>query len=405
MLFKYKGYDKTGNKVSSSIEALNLKIAKSQLKHKNIVVTNISENNFSFFNKIFKKTKKNMSPLILSVISRDLSIYLDSGISLLNAIKLISQRYKKNRLLNPFFLSLISYLDEGKNFYTALEKQDSIIIPKFYLQSIKISEDGGILKGVLIELSDYLNEQYRLKKQITQAMTYPVFIIVVAIAMLTFMLTFVVPKITAIFEQNGQTLPEITTFIINLGDFVGSNIKMILILLVVFIFIFSLAMKKIPTFKYKVDFLLLKVPFLGSIIQVDQLARFAYMNSILIKSGVPVVQAFQMGAGILNNSVLKKLFDTASKKVVEGEKLSSILDNSKIYKVDVSFIQAIAIGEETSQLNKVLQNLAELYNVTNKDKIASFLSLLEPMLMLLVGGAVGFILIATLLPIFSMSIS
>ena len=405
MLFKYKGYDKNGNKVSSSIEALNLKIAKSQLKHKNIVVTNISESNFSFFNKILKKNKRNISPLILSVISRDLSIYLDSGISLLNAIKLISQRYKKDRLLNPFFLSLISYLDEGKNFYTALEKQDSIIIPEFYLQSIKISEDGGILKGVLIELSDYLNEQYRLRKQITQAMTYPIFIIVVAIAMLTFMLTFVVPKITAIFEQNGQTLPEITTFIINLGDFVGSNIKMILILLVVFIFIFSLAMKKIPTFKYKVDFLLLKVPFLGSIIQVDQLARFAYMNSILIKSGVPVVQAFQMGAGILNNSVLKKLFDTASKKVVEGEKLSSILDNSKIYKVDVSFIQAIAIGEETSQLNKVLQNLAELYNVTNKDKIASFLSLLEPMLMLLVGGAVGFILIATLLPIFSMSIS
>jgi len=405
MLFKYKGYDKNGKKVSSSIEALNLKIAKSQLKHKNIVVTKIHENNFSFFNKVFKKNKRNISPLILSVISRDLSIYLDSGISLLNAIKLISQRYKKDRLLNPFFLSLISYLDEGKNFYTALEKQDSIIIPEFYLQSIKISEDGGILKSVLIELSDYLNEQYRLKKQITQAMTYPIFIIVVAIAMLTFMLTFVVPKITAIFEQNGQELPEITTFIINLGDFVGSNIKMILILLAIFIFVFSLAMKKIPTFKYKVDFLLLKVPFLGSIIEVDQLARFAYMNSILIKSGVPVVQAFQMGASILNNSVLEKLFDTASKKVVEGEKLSTILDNSKIYKVDISFIQAIAIGEETSQLNRVLQNLAELYNVTNKDKIASFLSLLEPMLMLLVGGSVGFILIATLLPIFSMSIS
>jgi len=405
MLFKYKGYDKNGKKVSSSIEALNLKIAKSQLKHKNIIVTNISENNFTFFNKILKKNKKNISPLVLSVISRDLSIYLDSGISLLNAIKLISQRYKKDRLLNPFFQSLISYLDEGKNFYTALEKQDSIAIPEFYLQSIKISEDGGILKGVLIELSDYLNEQYRLKKQITQAMTYPIFIIVVAIAMLTFMLTFVVPKITAIFEQNGQELPQITTFIINLGDFVGANIQMILILLTIFIFIFSISMKKIPSFKYKVDFILLKIPFLGSIIQVDQLARFAYMNSILIKSGVPVVQAFQMGAGILNNSVLKKLFDTASKKVVEGEKLSSILDNSKIYKVDISFIQAIAIGEETSQLNKVLQNLAELYNVTNKDKIASFLSLLEPMLMLLVGGAVGFILIATLLPIFSMSIS
>jgi len=405
MLFKYTGYDKNGKKVSSSIEAQTLKIAKSQLKYKNIVVTKIQQNNFSFFNKIFKKSKKTISPLVLSVISRDLSMYLDSSISLLNAIKLIAQQYKKDKVLDPFFQSIISYLDEGKNFYASLDLQDSIKIPDFYLQSIKISEDGGILKTVLLELSDYLNEQYRLKKQITQAMTYPIFIVVVAIAMLTFMLTFIVPKITAIFEQNGQKLPDITTFIINLGDFVGNYIQVMLIALVAFIILFSLAMKKLPNFKYKVDYLLLKVPFLGSIIQIDQLARFAYMNSILIKSGVPVVQAFQMGAGILNNAVLKNLFNTASKKVVEGEKLSSILDNSKIYKIDISFIQAIAIGEETSQLNKVLENLAVLYNTRNNDKISSFLALLEPLLMLFVGGAVGFILIATLLPIFSMSIS
>ena len=404
MLYKYKGYDKDGKKVNGSVEALNLQIAKSQLKHKKIVVTSINQNNFSFLNKIFQRSKQNISPLLLAVISRDLSIYLDSGISLLNAIKLISQRYKKNRVMDSFFESLITYLDEGKNLYTALDKQDSINLPEFYLQSIKISEDGGILKGVLLELSDYLNEQYRLKKQISQAMTYPVFIIVVAIAMLTFMLSFVVPKITSIFEQNGQALPEITTFIINLGDFVGSNIESILISFGIIIFLFSLFMKKSAKFKYKVDYILLKMPLIGSIIEIDQLARFAYMNSILIKSGVPVVQAFQMGANILNNSILKDLFNTASKKVVEGEKLSVILDNSKIYKVDTAFIQAIAIGEETSQLNRVLQNLAELYNTTNKDKIASFLALLEPMLMLLVGGAVGFILIATLLPIFSMSI-
>jgi general secretion pathway protein F/type IV pilus assembly protein PilC len=404
MLFKYKGYDKDGNKVNSSIEALNLEIAKSQLKYKKIIVTNISANNLLFFNKIFKRTKQKISPLSLAVISRDLSIYLDSGISLLNSIKLISQRYKKDKLLSSFFNSIITYIDEGKNFYSALDKQDSIELPEFYLQSIKISEDGGLLKGVLIELSDYLKEQYRLKKQITQAMTYPIFIIVVAIAMLTFMLSFVVPKITSIFENNGQDLPEITTFIINLGEFVGNNLNYILFSLFLFLFLFSFFMKKSYSFKKKVDFILLKVPLIGTIIEIDQLARFAYMNSILIKSGVPVVQAFSMGANILNNIILKELFTNASKKVVEGEKLSVILDNSTIYKIDVAFIQAIAIGEETSQLNKVLQNLAELYNTTNRDKIASFLSLLEPMLMLLVGGAVGFILIATLLPIFSMSI-
>jgi len=127
------------------------------------------------------------------------------------------------------------------------------------------------------------------------------------------------------------------------------------------------------------------------------------MNSILIKSGVPVVQAFKLGSNILKNSVIKNLFLSASKKVVEGEKLSTILDNSKIYKIDIAFIQAVAIGEETSQLSAILQNLAELYSTKNKDKIGIFLTLLEPMFMLIVGGLIGFIVIAMLLPIFSMS--
>ena len=404
MLFKYKGYDKVGNKVSASIEADTLELAKLKLKSKKIIITKISISSLGIFEKLFSKSKLKISPLSLAVISRDLSIYLDSGISLLNAIKLINERYKKDKKLAPFFESIITFLDEGKNLYTALEIQKVIDLPEFYLQSIKISEDGGILQGVLLELSIYLEEQHRLSKQISQAMTYPIFIIMVSIAMVSFMLSFIVPKITAIFQKNDQALPEITQFIINAGDFVNNYYHIILIITVAIAMSFSYMMKKSYKFKRAVNQFSINIPFLGNVIEINELARFSYMNAILIKSGVPVVQAFQMGANILNNLVLKELFLDASKKVVEGEKLSTILDNSKIYKVDMAFIQAIAIGEETSQLNRVLDNLAKLYSTTNKDKIASFLSLLEPILMLLVGSIVGFILIAMLLPIFSMSI-
>jgi len=129
------------------------------------------------------------------------------------------------------------------------------------------------------------------------------------------------------------------------------------------------------------------------------------MNSILIKSGVPVVQSFNLSSNILKNSVIKKLFLEASAKVVEGNRLSNILDNSSIYKIDIAFIQAVAIGEETSGLSEILENLAELYTTKNQDKISTFLTLLEPMFMLIVGGIIGFIVVAMLLPIFSMSIS
>jgi len=404
MLFKYKGYNNSGAKVSSSIEADNLSLAKAKLKSKKIIVTKISSSSFNIFDKLFKKSKQKISPLVLAIISRDLSIYLDSGISLLNAMKLIKQRYSKDKKLFSFFESVVTFLDEGKNLYTALELQKVIDLPEFYLQSIKISEDGGILNGVLLELSEYLQEQHKLSKQISQAMTYPIFIIMVSIAMVGFMLSFIVPKITAIFEQNGQALPEITKFVINVGDFVNDYYLFIIILLLVIVSLYTYLMKTSYKFKRVINKFSINLPVLGKIIQINELARFSYMNAILIKSGVPVVQSFQMGANILNNLILKELFLDASTKVVEGEKLSTILDNSKIHKVDMAFIQAIAIGEETSQLNKVLQNLAKLYTTTSKDTISSFLALLEPALMLLVGSIVGFILIAMLLPIFTMSI-
>jgi general secretion pathway protein F/type IV pilus assembly protein PilC len=404
MLFKYVGFDKNGQKVKGKIEADNIASVKAQLKSKRIIYQSIKEDNFNFLSKISLKRKTKLSPLVLSTISRDLSIYLNAGISLLNAMKLINERYKNDRKLNSFFASVITFLDEGKNFYNALNLQKVILLPEFYLQSIKISEDGGMLHDVLIELADYLKEQDKLNKQISSAMAYPMFIIAISFLMVGFMLSFIVPKITAIFKQTQQELPPITEFVINAGNFVNNYYQVILICLVSFIVFFSISLQKYPKFKYKIDSLILKIPFIGRLVEIGELSRFSYMNSILIKSGVPVVQSFKLGSNILENSVIRNLFSSASTKVVEGEKLSKILDNSNIYKIDIAFIQAVSIGEETSQLSKILQNLAQLYTTQNQDKIRIFLSLLEPMFMLIVGSIIGFIVIAMLLPIFSMSL-
>jgi general secretion pathway protein F/type IV pilus assembly protein PilC len=147
----------------------------------------------------------------------------------------------------------------------------------------------------------------------------------------------------------------------------------------------------------------LKIPFFGKLLESSELGRFSYISSVLIKSGVPFVQTINLAAKILKNSVVRELFEGASNKVVEGGKLSNALINSK-YKIDQSFIQAIALGEETSEVSPILSNLSELYFEENRDKLAVFLSLLEPFLMLIVGGIIGFIVTAMLLPIFSMNI-
>ena len=163
-------------------------------------------------------------------------------------------------------------------------------------------------------------------------------------------------------------------------------------------------MKKSYGFAYGVHKLILKIPLFGEIAQKSELARFSYIASLLTRSGVPFVQTIKLSANILNNLVLKEIFSSAAKKVVEGKLLSSALNDSKT-KIDYAFIQSVALGEETSQVESVLTNIAELYFEENRDKISMLLTLLEPALMLFVGGSIGFIVAAMLLPIFSMSIS
>ena len=249
-----------------------------------------------------------------------------------------------------------------------------------------------------------VKEQDRIKKQVNSALAYPLFILFVSFFMVGFMLSFIVPKITSIFTQFDQELPPSTKFVIALGDFFSTNYIYVIICIIFLIFTFLFLLKKSKSFKYNFDKLILVLPFFSKMIQYSELSRFSYMCSLLIKSGVPIVQAINLSANILKNSVIKKVFIDASKSVVEGKKLSTLLLQNKIFKIDESFIHSISIGEDTSRLSEILNNLATLYNESNKDKIDIFLSLLEPIFMLIVGSIIGFIVISMLLPIFSMNL-
>ncbi len=404
MVFKYKGLLSDGAKAKGLIEADDLGDAKKRLRAKQIFYTSVSEENSTIFSNISLKRKKSIKSNELATMSRDLSIYLKAGISIVNALRLAQNQYAQNKTLSSFIATIITHLDEGKSFHQALESQSIISLPDFYKQSIKVSENSGIMQEVLLELSIFLKEQDRVNKQIQNAFAYPAFIIVVSLFMVAFMITFVVPKITGIFEQLGQELPGITQFVINLGDFFTAYWMLLAIVIVSFVTSFSLLMKFNPKFKYGVDLFVLKMPFFGPIIQTSELGRFSYISSVLIRSGVPFVQTANLAANIVKNSVIKKKFTDAAQRVVEGSKFSNALLKGGGYKIDTSFVQAIALGEETSEVSSILQNLSDLYFEDNKDKIALFLSLLEPTLMLVVGGIIGFIVSAMLLPIFSMNI-
>ncbi len=403
MIFKYSGIDANGKKISDKIEAFSLLEAKSKLKAKGIIYKSITEEQPSFFDKFDFSRRYKISPQELSVLSRELAMYIRSGITIVAALKVIQSHYSTNKKMKLFLTTLSTYLDEGKDFYSALEEQKIVELPLFFKESIKVSENGGLLDEVLMELSRFLKEQDRINKEIKSAFAYPSFMIVVSLFMIAFMLTFVVPQITGVFKSMHQALPKPTVVVIAIGDFFKNNFTTILGFIFAFVVAFVVALKRSYKFAYFVDRLLLKLPLFGPIIQKSELARFSYIASLLTRSGVPFVQTVNLSANILNNLVLKELFVEASQKVVEGKLLSKALNESDV-KIDYSFIQSIALGEETSELENVLTNVSELYFEENRDKIATLLTLLEPALMLLVGGSIGFIVAAMLLPIFSMSI-
>ena len=331
-------------------------------------------------------------------------MYIKSGITIVSAVKIVQGHYTQNKKLALFLKTVHTHLDEGKNFYSALDTQSVVILPEFFKQSIKVSENGGILDEVLLELSRFLKEQDRINKEVKGAFAYPAFMIIISLFMVAFMLTFVVPQITGIFANMDQELPAATKFVVALGKFFENYFLVIIGLIAAVIATHKTFITINYTYKKTFHRLLLKIPLFGEILLKGELARFTYIGSLLVRSGVPFVQTIKLSANILNNEFIKEIFVGASQKVVEGKKLSSALIQDKKV-LGEPFLQAIALGEETSEVENVFVNISELYFEENKDKIALLLSLLEPALMLFVGGSIGFIVAAMLLPIFSMSIS
>lgn len=403
MIFKYSGIDRDGKKVSGRIEAINLEDSKKRLKAKGIFYDKVSEASQSLIQKFSQIRATEIPAKKLSHLSRNLAIYLKSSIPILQAIKLAKSQTDDSKMLD-FLTSIETMLDEGQSFYQSLESQKTIILPMFYKQSIKIAEENGVLGVVLGEMATFLLAQDKLVKQISQAMIYPMFIVGISVVMVSIMLTLVVPKITSMFVQMKQEVPALTQFVINAGDFMGAYWLYMSLIFLLILIVFSAMMKSSEKFKFSVHLFLLKIPFLGRVIQTTELTRFSYISSVLLKSGVTFVHTIRLAGNTINSVVLKEKMLNASKKVVEGKKLSASLVNDGRFKIDKAFVQAIALGEETSEVANILDNLALLYQEENQDSITMFLSLLEPILILIVGVTIGVIVTAMLLPIFSLNL-
>ncbi len=401
MLYKYKGITKEGKSIKGSIEATTIDEAKRKLKSQGIFYKEINATkeitlkNFS---------KREMDGPLLSSFAKELSSYLNSGMAILTAIRLIEDQHQKEKKYASFLASIRTMIEEGKSLYHALNTQNIYAMPDFFLQSINVASQSGKMVPVLIQMGDFFSTQAKVKKQVGNALAYPMFIFIVAIGMVSFLIAFVVPKITGIFKDTGQELPGITQFVLGLSDFLSAHYTALILGFVGMIIFFKLLYKYIPAYKRLYDAFVLKLPVVGELIQNHELGRFSYILSLMLASGVSYAHAVKLATSTFSNSAFKETFEEAAQKVIEGNKLSHALQRVKGTKPKRNFMQALALGEESSEVAQILSNIAALYREENEDKMKLLLSLLEPFMMLFIGGIVGIIVSAMLLPIFSMNL-
>ncbi|NOQ31176.1 MAG: hypothetical protein GQ570_08650 [Helicobacteraceae bacterium] len=396
MIFKYRAYSESGESVNSTITAANLVDARYELERGGLLIESIKEQKTYFTPKIDNAK--------LALVSRNISIYLRSGMSLMRAIDLIKENYKKDPKFKNFLEALSKELKEGKSFFEAFNQQKIFKIPPFFLYTIEVSEKSSSLENSLLELSGFISTTEKLKREVAKAFIYPGFIILIAVGMISFMLTSIVPKIVDIFESSGNELPPATQFTLTVSHFMQDYAFYIFSAFVVFTIALTITRLKSYSFRKMQDKFVLKMPLLGSIMLHHELSMFARVSSLLLESGVPFAQSIHFSTKIFSNVVIKDGFKEISKKIIEGKSFTNAVASQKEIELPPDFLNAIAIGENSSELPYTLKTLAEFYELTNRDKIEVLLSLLEPILMLVVGGIIGFLVISMLLPIFSISV-
>lgn len=402
MLYRYKGVDQRGKNVKGTVTANGLDEAKQKLKSQGIFYSSINESSDISFDSV---SKRQMSTPMLSGFSKELSSYLHSGMTILTALKLMENQHAGEKKYISFLNSTKTMVDEGKALHQALESQKVYKMPNFFLQSIKVASQGGKMTEVLSNMSDFFSVQTKVAKRVKSAMTYPIVIFVFAMLISGFLISFVVPQIVGIFIDNGQELPDITKFVLSISDFLKNHYMLLIIGVIGTILLFKFIYKKSTKYKMATDTILLKTPLFGELIQNHELGRFSYIISLMLDSGVSYAQAVQLASTTFGNVALKNSFAKASGKVMEGNKLSNALYVAGGFRPKRNFMQSLALGEESSEVASVMHNLSALYAEENEDKLERLLGLLTPLMMIIIGGIVGTIVVAMLLPILSMSSS
>ena len=403
-VFQYEAMDSTGLEVKDTIEATTEDEAQTMIREKGFYVTKIREKERK------KKDKKTASkkaagkqksftiggvkPKILCTFTRQLSTLQDAGLPLLRSLRILEGQAKPGALKNTL-MDVIEDVESGNTLSEAMSKQPKCF-DNLYCNMVKAGEAGGALEVILQRLAEFKEKAQSLKRKITGAMIYPCAVITVAVGIVSFIMMFIIPKFKKIFEDFGTDLPAMTEMLISFSDWMLKYWYMLFIGPLGF-WLFIKIVKKNKTGAFVVDWLSLRIPLVGKILHLGVIARVTRTLGTLIASGVPILEGILISRDTAGNHVFVRAFDNIYTAIREGETIAVPLKESRI--VDDMVVNMVDVGEETGALDDMLYKVADVYDEEVEVKVESLISLLEPIMVVVLGLIVGFIVIALFLPL------
>ncbi|MFI4919472.1 MAG: type II secretion system inner membrane protein GspF, partial [Legionellales bacterium] len=391
--YQYQALKKNGSTNKGIIEADSERHARQLLREQDLIPTHVQ----ALTQQRTGNTKNKLSAADLSLLTRQLATLLAAGIPVEESLRGVSEQTEKDKV-REIIIGIRAKVLEGYGLAQAMAQYPNAF-PELYRATVGSGEQTGHLDLVLEKLADYTENQQKTRQKVQQALIYPLMMIFVSIAIISFLLTFVVPKIIEVFTSSGQTLPAMTLLLIAVSDYIKAYGLYTLIALILAFMAFKKSLNNIK-FKTAWHGFILKLPIASYLVKTINAARYIHTFGILFAAGVSVLETMRVSASLVTNSVMKQAFDTATHRVREGSGINEALKETRY--INPMAIHLIASGEKSGQLSNMMERAANNLDSEVKRLIDTSLTLLEPVVILLMGAVVLFIVLATLLPIFSM---
>ncbi|MBI5134280.1 MAG: type II secretion system F family protein [Candidatus Taylorbacteria bacterium] len=398
MLFNYNAVDDKGGETRGSIDAISLDVAITSLQRRGLVIRDINpadkqsilSRDFALFSRVSTKS--------VVVLSRQLATLFEAQVSALRIFRLLASE-AENPTLAKALTEVADDLQAGSSISKAMSKHPRIF-SDFYVNMVRSGEESGKLDEVFVFLAEYLDRTYEVNSKARNALIYPAFVVFTFIVVMALMLTIVIPKISTILTESGQEIPIYTKIVIGMSQFFVDYGAFILVALIIGGFFFY-RFSKTPTGKFSVDDAKTKIPFVKNLYQKLYLSRISDNMNTMLVSGIPMVRALELTAGVVGNEMYKKVLEDATESVKGGKSVSDALSDKKI--IPGIMIQMIKVGEESGELGKILKTLSTFYSREVVNAVDTMVDLIEPAMIVLLGLGVGFLLASVLIPIYNIS--